>query len=162
MRKTGKKVWNVFFEDLFVLTANGTWKLCRVSLKFNFFLATSRFHCHRSLHAILRQSTTNSNPEDTWYEVYDTSTYKYTVRTTVYKNQFYYCCWARFFCGNYTYIPGHSYDYYHTTATCRICLNVWCTTQLAKLSFNHSHGRIHSWRFSTFNKNYRYLEYLPR
>ena len=26
---------------------------------------------------------------------------------------------------------------------------VWCTTQLAKLSFNHSHGRTHSWRFST-------------
>ena len=30
---------------------------------------------------------------------------------------------------------------------------VWCTTQLAKLSFNHSNGRTHSWRFSTF---YRY------
>ena len=29
---------------------------------------------------------------------------------------------------------------------------VWCTTQLAKLSFNHSHGRTHSWRFSTFYK----------
>ena len=31
---------------------------------------------------------------------------------------------------------------------------VWCTTQLAKLSFNHSNGRTHSWRFSTFIKNY--------
>ena len=27
---------------------------------------------------------------------------------------------------------------------------VWCTTQLAKLSFNHSIGRTHSWRFSIF------------
>ena len=27
---------------------------------------------------------------------------------------------------------------------------IWCTTQLAKLSFNHSIGRTHSWRFSTF------------
>ena len=27
-----------------------------------------------------------------------------------------------------------------------------CTTQLAKLSFNHSHGSTHSWRFSTFYK----------
>ena len=27
-----------------------------------------------------------------------------------------------------------------------------CTTQLAKLSFNHSHGCTHSWRFSTFYK----------
>ena len=27
---------------------------------------------------------------------------------------------------------------------------VWYTTQLAKLSFNHSIGRTHSWRFSTF------------
>ena len=27
---------------------------------------------------------------------------------------------------------------------------VWCTTQLAKLSFNHSIGCTHSWRFSTF------------
>ena len=32
---------------------------------------------------------------------------------------------------------------------------VWCTTQLAKLSFNHSHGRTHSWRFSTFYKIHR-------
>ena len=31
---------------------------------------------------------------------------------------------------------------------------VWCTTQLAKLSFNHSHGRTHSWRFSTFYKTF--------
>ena len=30
--------------------------------------------------------------------------------------------------------------------------HVWCTTQLAKLNFNHSHGRTHSWRFSTFYK----------
>ena len=29
---------------------------------------------------------------------------------------------------------------------------VWCTTKLAKLSFNHSIS-IHSWRFSIFNKN---------
>ena len=29
---------------------------------------------------------------------------------------------------------------------------VWCTTQLAKFSFNHSNGRTHSWRFSTFYK----------
>ena len=29
---------------------------------------------------------------------------------------------------------------------------VWCTTQLAKLSFNHSNGCTHSWRFSTFYK----------
>ena len=35
-----------------------------------------------------------------------------------------------------------------------ICVNVWCTTQLAKLSSNHSHGRTHSWRFSTFYKKY--------
>ena len=28
-----------------------------------------------------------------------------------------------------------------------------CTTQLAKLNFNHSTGRTHSWRFSIFNKN---------
>ena len=28
-----------------------------------------------------------------------------------------------------------------------------CTTQLAKLSFNHSIGRTHSWRFSIFIKN---------
>ena len=28
--------------------------------------------------------------------------------------------------------------------------HVWCTTQLAKLSFNHSIGRTHSGRFSTF------------
>ena len=27
-----------------------------------------------------------------------------------------------------------------------------CTTQLAKFSFNHSNGRTHSWRFSTFYK----------
>ena len=27
---------------------------------------------------------------------------------------------------------------------------VWCTTQLAKLSFNHSLGRTHSWRFSNY------------
>ena len=34
---------------------------------------------------------------------------------------------------------------------------VWCTTQLAKLSFNHSIGRTHSWRFSFFFiKNYSY------
>ena len=32
------------------------------------------------------------------------------------------------------------------------CLMYWCTTQLAKLSFNHSNGRTHSWRFSTFFK----------
>ena len=31
-----------------------------------------------------------------------------------------------------------------------ICVNIWCTTQLAKLSFNHSHGSTHSWRFSIF------------
>ena len=30
---------------------------------------------------------------------------------------------------------------------------VWCTTQLAKLSFNHSIGHTHSRRFSTFYKN---------
>ena len=30
---------------------------------------------------------------------------------------------------------------------------VWCITQLAKLSFNHSIGRTHSWRFSIFTKN---------
>ena len=29
---------------------------------------------------------------------------------------------------------------------------VWCTTQLAKLSFNHSIGRTHSWRFYIFYK----------
>ena len=29
---------------------------------------------------------------------------------------------------------------------------VWCTRQLAKFSFNHSVGRTHSWRFSTFYK----------
>ena len=27
---------------------------------------------------------------------------------------------------------------------------VWCTTQLAKLSYNHSIGRTHSWCFSAF------------
>ena len=27
---------------------------------------------------------------------------------------------------------------------------VWCTTQLAKLSFNHPNGRIHSWLFQLF------------
>ena len=31
---------------------------------------------------------------------------------------------------------------------------VWCTTQLAKLSFNHSNGCTHSWRFSTFLHTY--------
>ena len=31
---------------------------------------------------------------------------------------------------------------------------VRCTTQLAKLSFNHSNRRTHSWRFSTFEKKY--------
>ena len=30
---------------------------------------------------------------------------------------------------------------------------VWCITQLAKLSSNHSIGRTHSWRFSFFIKN---------
>ena len=29
---------------------------------------------------------------------------------------------------------------------------VWCITQLAKLSFNHSIGRTHSWRSSIFYK----------
>ena len=29
---------------------------------------------------------------------------------------------------------------------------VWCTTQLETLSFNHSIGRTHSWRFPTFHK----------
>ena len=29
---------------------------------------------------------------------------------------------------------------------------VWCTTQLAKLGFNNSIGRTHSWRFSIFYK----------
>ena len=29
---------------------------------------------------------------------------------------------------------------------------VWCTTQLVKLSFIHSIGRTHSWRFSVFYK----------
>ena len=29
---------------------------------------------------------------------------------------------------------------------------VWCTTQLAKLSFNHPIGRTHSWRFSFFHR----------
>ena len=29
--------------------------------------------------------------------------------------------------------------------------SVWCTTQLAKLSFNHSIGRTHSWRSTTFS-----------
>ena len=33
-------------------------------------------------------------------------------------------------------------------------VNIWCTTQLAKLSFNHSHDSTHSWRFSTFYKKY--------
>ena len=36
---------------------------------------------------------------------------------------------------------------------------VWFTTQLAKLSFNHSNGRTHSWRFSTFYEIL--LENLP-
>ena len=36
----------------------------------------------------------------------------------------------------------------HVQRTC-----VWCATQLANLSFNHSIGRAHSWRFSTFYKN---------
>ena len=35
-----------------------------------------------------------------------------------------------------------------------MCERVWCTTQLAKLSFNHSNGRTHSWRFSTFCKKW--------
>ena len=40
------------------------------------------------------------------------------------------------------------------TTFCHIVgLVVWCTTQLAKLSFNHSNGCTHSWRFSTFYKN---------
>ena len=30
--------------------------------------------------------------------------------------------------------------------TADVFQRVWCTTQLAKLSFNHSHGRTHSWR----------------
>ena len=30
------------------------------------------------------------------------------------------------------------------------CERVWYTTQLATLSFNHSNGCTHSWRFSTF------------
>ena len=33
----------------------------------------------------------------------------------------------------------------HILRLCMMC--VWCTTQLAKLSFNHSNGRTHSWRF---------------
>ena len=42
-----------------------------------------------------------------------------------------------------------------------------CTTQLAKLSFNHSIGRTHSWRFSIFIKNiYRFFQeednFFPR
>ena len=39
-----------FFErlDLFLLIASGTEILRPVSLKFIFFLATMRFHCHRS------------------------------------------------------------------------------------------------------------------
>ena len=28
--------------------------------------------------------------------------------------------------------------------------HVWCTAHLAKLTFNHSNGRTHSWRFATF------------
>ena len=36
---------------------------------------------------------------------------------------------------------------------------VWCTTHLAKLSFNHSIGRTHSWHFSIF-KNGLDLVYI--
>ena len=42
---------------------------------------------------------------------------------------------------------------------------VWYTTQLAKLSFNHSIGRTHSWCFSIFCKNKRkpwmFLKFRP-
>ena len=34
---------------------------------------------------------------------------------------------------------------------------VWCITQLAKLGFDHSIGRTHSWRFSIFYKILMYL-----
>ena len=38
---------NIFFEDL-CSSASGTEIFWRVSLKFEFFMETSRFHCHRS------------------------------------------------------------------------------------------------------------------
>ena len=40
--------WELFFGRFFVLIASGTKILWRVSLKLNFVLATSRFHCYRS------------------------------------------------------------------------------------------------------------------
>ena len=36
-------------------------------------------------------------------------------------------------------------DVIHFFINDNLC-KIWCTTQLAKLSFNHSHGRTHSWR----------------
>ena len=42
---------------------------------------------------------------------------------------------------------------YYTSKRNRISTpneRVWCTTQLAKLSFNHAIDRTHSWRFSFF------------
>ena len=38
----------IFFRFFFVVIASGTEMLWRVSLKFQIFLATPRFHCHRS------------------------------------------------------------------------------------------------------------------
>ena len=35
---------------------------------------------------------------------------------------------------------------------CKINERVWCTMRLAKLSFNHSIGFTHTWRFSIFYK----------
>ena len=43
------------------------------------------------------------------------------------------------------FLPFYKMKY--TISTSNEC--VWCTTQLAKLSLNHSIGRTHTWRFST-------------
>ena len=50
-------------------------------------------------------------------------------------------------------LRSSDYDIVSAHRLFRFSKRVWCTTQLAKLSFNHSNGRTHSWRFSTFYKN---------
>ena len=48
-------------------------------------------------------------------------------------------------------VNNHIVGFVHKNHTSKYYYErVWCTTQLAKLSFNHSNGRTQSWRFSTF------------
>ena len=62
------------------------------------------------------------------------------------------------FCGNYDIISRRTqkknqsslFSYCHEEHPCQ---KLFCMTQLAKLSFNHSIGRTHSWRFQLFTKS---------